>query len=104
MKKIFLSFMVLLASISSHTQNPYTDSLKGRLTAAKDPLEKFSLLNKISEGLFSGNSQKVDSAVCLQMLEIAQDLRNDSLLAIVMIGWGIIFRGPAILIQHLNIF
>lgn len=82
MKKIFLSFMVLLASISSHTQNPYTDSLKGRLTAAKDPLEKFSLLNKISEGLFSGNSQKVDSAVCLQMLEIAQDLRNDSLLAI----------------------
>lgn len=82
MQRILLSLITLLTCLTGGAQNQYTDSLKKLAAATKDPVEKFSLLNKISEGLFSGNSQKADSAVCLQMLEIAQELKSDSLLAI----------------------
>lgn len=81
-KNLLTAVIAFLLLCNSYAQNKYADSLKALITSAKDPVQKFGLLNTLSEGLFSGNSQKVDSAVCLGMLNIAQDLKNDSLLAI----------------------
>ena len=75
---ILCSFIVFAAT----AQNKYADSLKTLIEKTSRPIEKFDLLNKLGEGLFSSGSVKVDSAFCFKLLSIAQDLKNDSLLAI----------------------
>ena len=83
MKKFFIIvFVCLVAYTSSNGQNKYAESLKALIAKTNKPLEKFDLLNKLGEGLFSTGMVKVDYAFCFQLLTIAQDLKNDSLLAI----------------------
>jgi len=83
MRRIFIVVFICLASdINSIAQNKYADSLKTLIAKTSNPIEKFDLLNKMGEGLFTGSLIKVDSAFCFQLLGIAQDLNNDSLMAI----------------------
>jgi len=82
MKRLFIASIICIGTINSMGQSNYADSLKTLITKTNDPIEKFDLLNKLGEGLFSGTEVKVDSAFCMQLLRIAQDLKNDSLLAI----------------------
>ena len=82
MKRLFIASIICFGTITSMGQSKYADSLKILITKANSPIEKFDLLNKLGEGLFSGSNVKVDSAFCMQLLRIAQDLKNDSLLAI----------------------
>ena len=82
MRKFLLILISWSLAYNSTAQSKYADSLKILIAKTNRPLEKFDLLNKLGEGLFSGSSVKVDSAFCMQLLTIAQDLKNDSLLAI----------------------
>lgn len=56
-----------------------SDSLYKMLTATSNPLQRFGIINQLllNENGFSG---KIDSALCIQQLQIAEQLRSDSLL------------------------
>ncbi|MBK7561521.1 MAG: hypothetical protein IPI68_08350 [Chitinophagaceae bacterium] len=82
MKKYFIVVCICLTTCHCIAQNQYVDSLKSLLVNTQKPIYRFDLLNKLGERTFSGGSARVDSAFCLQLLTIAQDLKNDSLLAI----------------------
>ena len=71
----------MLKELSGQNGNKAIDSLKMVLANTSNPMEQFGILNTISQnlGLYSGD---IDSANCLQLLQIAQKLKNDSLLAI----------------------
>ena len=81
MKKLLICFCCFSLMQSGFTQNK-TDSLKNVLAATTNPIERFDLYNKIGEEYFSSGNNNLDSASCLKMLQIAQQLNNDSLLAI----------------------
>ena len=81
MKKLLLCFCCFTLVQSSITQNK-TDSLQAVLAATINPIERFDLYSKIGEEYFSSGNNNLDSASCLKMLQIAQQLNNDSLLAI----------------------
>ena len=77
----FISLENLSAQIQSQQNNKSLDSLKELLTHTTDDFERFKILNAITNniGLYVGN---IDSAVCIELLQIAQKLNSDSLLAI----------------------
>ncbi len=81
MKKLFICLCCFIPVKSGFTQNK-TDSLKAVLASTTNPIERFDLYSKIGEEYFSSGNNNLDSASCLKMLHIAQQLHNDSLLAI----------------------
>ena len=81
MKKLLFCLCYFIVVQSCFTQNK-TDSLKVVLAATTNPIERFDLFSKIGEEYFSSGNNNLDSASCLKMLQIAQQLNNDSLLAI----------------------
>ena len=81
MKKLLICFCCFSIVQSGFTQNK-TDSLKNVLAATTNPIERFDLFSKIGEEYFSSGNNNLDSASCLKMLQIAQQVNNDSLLAI----------------------
>ncbi len=81
MKKLLICLCCFIVVQSGFTQNK-TDSLNAVLAATNNPIERFDLYSKIGEEYFSSGNNNLDSASCLKMLEIAQQLDNDSLLAI----------------------
>jgi len=82
MKKLLSTVLICLLFCSSKAQNKYADSLKTVLANADKPAEKFKLMNGLLEyGYISGEGNP-DSSYCIDLLRIAQQLNNDSLLAI----------------------
>jgi Tetratricopeptide repeat len=81
MKKLLICLCCFTLVKSSFPQNK-TDSLNAVLAATTNPIERFDLFSKIGEEYFSSGNNNLDSASCLKMLQIAQQLNNDSLLAI----------------------
>jgi tetratricopeptide (TPR) repeat protein len=81
MKKLLFCLCCFTLVKSSFPQNK-TDSLNAVLAATTNPIERFDLFSKIGEEYFSSGNNNLDSASCLKMLQIAQQLNNDSLLAI----------------------
>jgi|GEM_PF-6303577 len=63
---------------AQHTGN---DSLQALLASTSQPLQRFDLIRKQLEGNVT-SSRNIDSSVCIQLLDIAQHLKSDSLLAI----------------------
>jgi len=82
MKKYFTLILMGLITITSLPQTSHTDSLKNALQRAKQPIDRFDLLNRIAEDYYTTGKGNVDSSLCIQMLRIAQKLNSDSLLAI----------------------
>ncbi len=82
MKKNLLLAISCLIFLAAKAQNSGTDGFKNLLAATSDPLVRFDLLNKQYENLLVTGNGNVDSAASLEMLGIAQELDNDSLLAI----------------------
>jgi len=66
----------------SFAQNNNADSAKSALANYTKPLERFSATIKYLENTDSYQGSIIDSAICIDLLQIAQQLRNDSLLAI----------------------
>jgi signal transduction histidine kinase len=77
-KKFLLIFLLISCCQISIAQSKYNDSLKRILSFATKPIERFDIINKILQAQV-GN---VDSASAIELLQIAQEQKNDSLLAI----------------------
>ena len=109
MRIILITAFICLFVCNIQAQNKQLDSLKNLLNNAVKsnaikPIEQFDLLNKIldqNDGI-QGNLQ--DPAIGLQMHKIAQQLENDSLLAISTNVVGNYFRGKSDLPVALDYF
>jgi len=82
MKSILFLISLSLSIQISFAQDKYVDSLKNVLAQTTKPIDRFSTIVKIAEYnlVLKGGAQ--DSAVPIQLLQLAQQLKNDSLLAI----------------------
>ncbi|MFN8306189.1 MAG: hypothetical protein U0T79_05410 [Ferruginibacter sp.] len=77
-----LSLFCFIASMQAViAQNNNTDSAKAALANYKNPLERFTATIKYLEMIDTDASSQIDSAACIDLLQIAQQLKNDSLLA-----------------------
>jgi tetratricopeptide (TPR) repeat protein len=82
MEKILFFFMVFFCTNSVFSQNKYVDSLRNVLASTIKPIDRFNILVKIGEDKLVLKGGAIDSAISIQLLKIAQQLKNDSLLAI----------------------
>jgi tetratricopeptide (TPR) repeat protein len=82
MKKIITCLLFICIAFISHAQDKYVDSLKTVLAKTSKPIERFDLLNKILEYGYINGESNPDSSSCIEVLSIAEQLNNDSLLAI----------------------
>jgi len=80
MRKVLL-IIASLVCIASHGQNRYEDSLKKLLEKEAQPVRRFDLVNKILEDEVN-SGVNIDTSLCIQLLRLAQGLKNDSLEAI----------------------
>ncbi len=82
MKKLMILICFIAGMQSSFAQDKYIDSLNNALAQASKPIDRFSTIVKIAEYnlVLKGGAQ--DSAVPIRLLQLAQQLKNDSLLAI----------------------
>ncbi len=62
-------------------QNNSPENAKAVLASFTNPIERFSETIKYLESIDSYSSNNIDSATCIDLLQIAQQLKNDSLLA-----------------------
>ena len=95
MKKILILFCLTAATDPAFAQSKYVDSLKEVFTHTTNPIERFDLLNKIIDFNDGTQGNYQDTAISLQMHRIAQQLKNDSLLAISTNVVGNYFRGKS---------
>ena len=81
MKKIIplLCIVVSIQAVIGQNNNP--DSTKAALANYNNPLERFTATIKYLETIDTHANSQLDSAVCIDLLQIAQQLKNDSLLA-----------------------
>jgi tetratricopeptide (TPR) repeat protein len=82
MKRIVFVTLFYISINAVYAQGRYSDSIKNILANTTIPLERFNLLNKIVDDIFTNGSGNIDYTSCVQMVKIAQQLDNDSLLAI----------------------
>lgn len=91
MKKIFIALLLISIAFNSNAQNKIVDSLKTVLAGTNKPIERFGLLNKIVIAGYFGVDTNIDSLTSIDMYKIAQQLHNDSLLAISYDYLGVFF-------------
>lgn len=82
MNKIIASICLLICMQTVFAQRKYVDSLQTILFTTTNPADRFSIIVKISETNLALNGGAIDSATTIQMLQIARQLKSDSLLAI----------------------
>ncbi|HVM87631.1 MAG TPA: ATP-binding protein [Puia sp.] len=80
MKKVFLISLSLI-TLTCSAQTPLADSLKNILQKEPKPIARFNLINQILENEVN-NGANIDTSLCIEMVRLAQNLNNDSLLAI----------------------
>ena len=82
MKKLIqaLCFFISMQTVFAQNNNP--DNAKTALSDYTNPMERFTKTIKYLETIDSYSSNNIDSATCIDLLQIAQKLKNDSLLAI----------------------
>ena len=81
-KTFTIIFIFTNSCCLSLAQNKNIDSLKTVLAATSKPIERFGIINTILEESSGWKGEDIDSAACIQLLQISQNLNNDSLLAI----------------------
>ena len=82
MKKtiILLCFIASMKGVIAQHNN--TENPKAALVSYSHPMERFSATIDYLETIDSRAGSNIDSAICIDLLQIAQQLKNDSLLAI----------------------
>lgn len=95
MKKTVAVICLIASMQAAFTQNQTTDSFKEILSKTSKPLERFILLNKIIDFNDATQGTLQDTTIGLRMHRIAQQLKNDSLLAISTNVIGNYFRGKS---------
>ena len=82
MKKVLSIFIFVVVCVhSDYAQSKFTDSLRTVLKTTTKPFERFNILNMLDLEI-NTTGGIVDSSITMQMLQLAQELNNDSLLAI----------------------
>jgi tetratricopeptide (TPR) repeat protein len=85
MKKIIIvccfGAIAMFATQIVFAQNNNPDSAKAALAGYSNPIDRFTATIKYLETIDSYGSSNIDSALCIDLLQIAQQLKNDSLLA-----------------------
>jgi signal transduction histidine kinase len=81
-KKIIYTVIFIHCCLYSFSQSKYADSLQTLLKQTTNAIERFNIHNNLVRDLTSIRGDNVDSAATMQMLQIAQELNNDSLKAI----------------------
>jgi tetratricopeptide (TPR) repeat protein len=82
MKRILIVVCICLIACTIIAQNKYIDSIKIAMAHTTEPIDRFDQLNKIRED-FNRNQEGIyDTSSAIEMYRIAQELNNDSLLAI----------------------
>jgi tetratricopeptide (TPR) repeat protein len=82
MRKIISLFCLIVILQTAFAQSKITDSLKVLLANTQKSDERFNLFTKIGENDLLTINVPLDSASCIEMLHIAQQLKSDSLKAI----------------------
>lgn len=82
MKKLIAFTCFFIGTQTSFAQTKYIDSLRTELAKTTLPGDSFSLIVKIAEYNLVLGGGAVDSAYPIHLIQIAQQLKNDSLLAI----------------------
>ncbi len=82
MKKIIPFFCFVASMQAAFAQNNNPDSVKAALVSYTNPMERFSATINYLETIDSRAGSNIDSAICIDLVQIAQQLKNDSLLAI----------------------
>jgi len=104
MKKILIAAVIFFIACNSNAQTKYTDSLHELLPHTTKPIERFDLLNKMIDFNDATQGNLQDTSIGLQMHRIAQQLKNDSLLAISTNVLGNYFRGKGDMPTALDYF
>ena len=85
MKKIIILLCIVAIPMfigkTVFAQNNNPDSLKAALSGYTNPMERFTATIKYLETIDTHAGTNIDSALCIDLLLIAQQLKNDSLLA-----------------------
>jgi two-component system, NtrC family, sensor kinase len=81
-KTATITFLLLLTTSSVLAQSKTADSLRAALQNTTKPAERFDILNRLQLELSTNLQADVDSAGSVEMFKIAQQLNNDSMLAI----------------------
>lgn len=82
MKRILFLISFSLSVQTSFAQDKYEDSLKTALVHTTKPIDRFSIIVKIAENDLVLKGRTQDTSMHIQLLQIAQQLKSDSLLAI----------------------
>lgn len=82
MKKLLIIIPGIIITCAGMGQDSYTDSIRNEMGSATRPVDKFALHNKLIDAIFMQGSGNIDYRSCVEMVRIAQQLANDSLLAI----------------------
>src|SRR6185437_5997792 len=104
MQKLFFTLFICLLVYNSNAQTEYPDSLKEALSDTTKPIDRFDLLNKMIDYNDATQGNLQDTSIGLQMHRIAQQLKNDSLLAISTNVLGNYFRGKGDMPTALDYF
>lgn len=93
MKRSIIFFCFVACIVGTFAQINKPDSTKAALTRYTNPLERFNATINYLEDIDSrASGNNVDSAICIDLLQIAQQLKNDSLLAISLNWIGYYFN------------
>ena len=82
MKKTIILLCFIAGMKGAIAQNNNTENPKAALVSYSNPMERFSATINYLETIDSRAGSNIDSAICIDLLQIAQQLKNDSLLAI----------------------
>lgn len=82
MKKIISLFWFIVSMQMTFAQTNHADSLKSALEKGSNPLKKFDIIQADLQIILNQGAGNIDSASTIQLLQIAQQQKNDSLLAI----------------------
>ncbi|MEO6489784.1 MAG: tetratricopeptide repeat protein [Ferruginibacter sp.] len=80
--KILILLFCFITSVPAFAQNNNAGDGKADLLRYTNPMERFGETIKYLEAIDSYAGSNIDSAICIDLLQIAQQLNNDSLLAI----------------------
>ncbi len=81
MKKTIILLCFVVSMKGAIAQNTNADSPKAALASYSNPMERFTATINYLETIDSRAGSNIDSAICIDLLQIAQQLKNDSLLA-----------------------
>jgi tetratricopeptide (TPR) repeat protein len=81
-QKIIAAVLVFCFALNANAQTRYNDSVTILLTNTSEPFERFKMLYGIIENSSRAQEPINDSALSIELYQLAQQLNNDSLLAI----------------------